>query len=115
MRREKRSVPRFIVEWPMRLQLPWGQWVRGHTINVSTSGLLFHVAVDIDAEGYADLEICTQRLETIRCRVYVTREAEADTALRHYGAEFVEMTREDCLRLAQRLMALPPPALNDDS
>src|SRR5689334_19263160 len=107
MLQERRKVPRFSVEWKLRARLSFGQWVRGRTIDISTSGLLFSTTVDLEIGACVDLEISTQRLETIYCRVRIQREISPDANMRCYGAEFLQMSREDCLLLGRRLVALP--------
>lgn len=103
---EKRRAPRFDIEWSLTARLSSGQLTHGHTVNISTSGVLFSIPVDLNELESVDLEIQTARLERIICRVRIMRQVESGSMRRMYGAEFERMSKDDCLVLGHRLVAI---------
>src|SRR5262249_32730771 len=98
--------PRFDVEWPLRACLSSGQWVRGRTTNISTTGMLFCVPIELQVKDTIELEIIVHHGQLVRCRLIVERQAASMNKSYCYGAALSEMTRDSCVRLARHLNAL---------
>lgn len=86
--KERRSERRFAVRWYMRAGHRKVDYVCGHVVEVSSSGLMFQSPYPYQVGDAIEMEIWPGTISSFRAVVTVVREASVSGGLYSYGAVF---------------------------